>query len=1847
VHPQHGGAACPNMTQACNTQACPIFPTLAGYMQATVHNRAQADAMFTWSKVFYRTCPDCGSTHHIIFYKRISTTMGAFSVTSNMFDTWSRAQNVLNQDFELYGSEADMNAGVNKWQFCNYDDNNEKVAFPRDCGVSGLVGGQWSGTLRHDGQQDVKFYVKTVPPVACVVTNWTACSLPCGNGTRSRSITVPSQYNGTACPNLMEVCNTQACPIDCAMSNWGNCSHPCGGGTHSRSITVHPQHGGLACPPDLMEPCNAQACPIACEVSTNWTACSLPCGGGNRTRSVTVHPQHGGAKCPHLTEACNTQACPIACSVSDWGGCSKTCGHGTQNRSITVHPQYGGLACPPLTQDCNTQPCPIACEVSTNWTACSATCGGGTQSRSITVHPQHGGSACPALTDACNTQLCPINCVVSTFGACNKTCGGGTQSRSITVQPQHGGAACPHLEEACNTQHCPIECAVSGWGNCSLPCDGGQQSRSITVHPQYGGQDCPVLTQACNTQACPIDCLLSGWGACSTTCGTGNQSRSITVHPQHGGKGCEPLTQACNVQACPPVANLLGLRKFELVNFPSHFVRHENSVSYRVKISTLNTNSTFDTLDSTWRMVAGLTGAAGSVSFESTGYPGWYLRHRGSEIWLDLFNGSALNKQDATFMLRAGNSGAGLSFESVNNQSHFLRHAGPVLLLQLKDGSASFNQDSSFTSIVVAQASLPTLPALPAGITDLECWNDDGARTLKGPPQMDGFTVAACAQKAQTLGVDIFALQHGNGNTGWCATHDAQSNYQRLGKSIKQGVMCTSGGAVMTNHVYRTAVPCQVSWGACNQTCGGGTQTHTVTVHPLHGGAECPALTRACNTQHCPIDCAMSNWTYCSTTCGGGTQSRSITVPPQYGGVDCQNLTQACNTQSCPIDCAFSNWGNCSLPCGSGTQNRSITMHPQHGGAVCPPLTQACNTQSCPIPCAVSNWTACSATCGGGTQNRSITVHPQHGGSACPALTEACNTQPCPIACVVSNWTECSLSCGGGTQNRSITVHPQHGGAVCPNMTQTCNTQPCPIACAVSIWTVCSKTCGGGTQNRSITVHPQHGGAACPNMTQACNTQACPVFPTLAGFMHATVSNRAQVDAMFAWSRVFYRTCPECDDAHHIIFYKRISAMGAFSVASNMFDTWSSAQNKLHQDFELYGSEADMNAGVNKWQFCNYDADKVAFPRDCGISGPVAGQWSGVGGQQNVKFYVKTVPPVACVVSNWTACSLPCGNGTRSRSITVPSQYNGTACPDLTEACNTHACPINCAVSNWGNCSLPCGSGTQNRSIIVHPQHGGADCLPLSEVCNAQHCPIACAVSNWTACSKECGGGTQNRSITVQPQHGGADCPALTQTCNTQPCPIACVASNWTACSLPCGGGTQNRSITVQPQHGGANCSNLTQACNIQPCPINCVVSTFGACSKTCGGGTQYRRITVHPEHGGLDCLPLSEVCNTQACPPVADLMGLRKFRSVDISTQFVRHENLRVKISTLNSGSTFDTLDSTWKMVPGLTGAAGSVSFESTGYTGWYLRHRGFEVWLDKFDGSDLNKQDATFMLRAGNSGAGLSFESVNTTNHFLRHMGSVFWLHSKDGSDLFNNESSFTSIIVAQASLPTLPALPANVTDLECWNDNSARTLKVQIKEPEYGWSVATCAEKAKKSGVAIFALQNGNGDTGQCFTHDALSNYSRLGKSHKQGVMCTAGGTAWVNHVYQTSVPCQVSDFGACNQTCGGGIQTRTVTHHPLHGGAACPALSQACNTQPCPIACEVSQNWTACSLPCGGGNRSRSVTVHAQHGGADCPHLTEACNTQPCPIPCVFFQLDRMLPAMWQWHTVPLDCRTGAV
>jgi len=134
---------------------------------------------------------------------------------------------------------------------------------------------------------------------------------------------------------------------------------------------------------------------------------------------------------------------------------------------------------------------------------------------------------------------------------------------------------------------------------------------------------------------------------------------------------------------------------------------------------------------------------------------------------------------------------------------------------------------------------------------------------------------------------------------------------------------------------------------------------------------------------------------------------------------------------------------------------------------------------------------------------------------------------------------------------------------------------------------------------------------------------------------------------------------------------------------------------------------------------------------------------------------------------------------------------------------------------------------------------------------------------------------------------------------------------------------------------------------------------------------------------------------------------------------------------------------------------------------------------------------------------------------------------------------------------------------------------------------------------------------------------------------GYYCLAGSsspTPCTTGIEQCRVNCVVSDwssFGACSASCGGGTQshTRTITTQPQYGGTSCPVLteSQSCNTQGCPVNCQVS-GWSgfgACSASCGGGTQTqtRYITVNPANGGTACPVLSESqsCNTQPCTLP----------------------------
>eukprot|EP00798_Chlamydomonas_sp_ICE-L_P029491 gene29491-5837_t len=235
------------------------------------------------------------------------------------------------------------------------------------------------------------------------------------------------------------------------------------------------------------------------------------------------------------------------------------------------------------------------------------------------------------------------------------------------------------------------------------------------------------------------------------------------------------------------------------------------------------------------------------------------------------------------------------------------------------------------------------------------------------------------------------------------------------------------------------------------------------------------------------------------------------------------------------------------------------------------------------------------------------------------------------------------------------------------------------------------------------------------------------------------------------------------------------------------------------------------------------DADKlmaVAANASKGTTGPT-------GTPQPLPNPIKPVQSTNCTVSAWGACSMPCAGGVQTRTVTQSANNGGTACPILSQACNTQACPVkqNCAVSAWGACSMPCAGGVQTRTVTQNATNGGAACPILTQACNTQACPVKqnCAVSAWGACSMPCAGGVQTRTVTQNATNGGAACPTLSQACNTQACgggvqtrqnpPIVqnCAESGWGACSMPCAGGVQTRTVTQNATNGGAGCPTLSQ----------------------------------------------------------------------------------------------------------------------------------------------------------------------------------------------------------------------------------------------------------------------------------------------------------------------------------------------------------------------------------------------------------------------------------------------------
>ena len=116
-------------------------------------------------------------------------------------------------------------------------------------------------------------------------------------------------------------------------------------------------------------------------------------------------------------------------------------------------------------------------------------------------------------------------------------------------------------------------------------------------------------------------------------------------------------------------------------------------------------------------------------------------------------------------------------------------------------------------------------------------------------------------------------------------------------------------------------------------------------------------------------------------------------------------------------------------------------------------------------------------------------------------------------------------------------------------------------------------------------------------------------------------------------------------------------------------------------------------------------------------------------------------------------------------------------------------------------------------------------------------------------------------------------------------------------------------------------------------------------------------------------------------------------------TTRYIAHSGSTVNTQVVTSSST-STLkgQATFVVRAGLANSS-CVSFESKDTAGSYLRHSGFQLYLNANDSSALFAQDATFCPQTGFNGQGNTFRSYNYPTRDIRHYNNNVYIASNGG--------------------------------------------------------------------------------------------------------------------------------------------------------------------------------------------------------------------------------------------------------
>ncbi|MDZ8261433.1 AbfB domain-containing protein [Nostoc sp. ChiQUE01b] len=160
-----------------------------------------------------------------------------------------------------------------------------------------------------------------------------------------------------------------------------------------------------------------------------------------------------------------------------------------------------------------------------------------------------------------------------------------------------------------------------------------------------------------------------------------------------------------------------------------------------------------------------------------------------------------------------------------------------------------------------------------------------------------------------------------------------------------------------------------------------------------------------------------------------------------------------------------------------------------------------------------------------------------------------------------------------------------------------------------------------------------------------------------------------------------------------------------------------------------------------------------------------------------------------------------------------------------------------------------------------------------------------------------------------------------------------------------------------------------------------------------------------------LSALPIS--ISTSINPAIADSTPVEpavSIRTFNLFSYYIRHRNSLGEISQISSS--LDRADASFRVRSGLA-SSNCVSFESSNFPGYYLRHQYFQIRLDRNNNTALFKADATFCIKPGLASlTNVSFRSYNVPTYYIRHRNFKLYIDPYTTDSLFLNDATFTLV-------------------------------------------------------------------------------------------------------------------------------------------------------------------------------------------------------------------------------------------